>query len=385
MRFDWLEDFEKQGHITKEAKARIYGNCKGMVEKLATNGEMAKANKTLSDAVAEGFEKAMRNLQKGAPKPIDPRKMIAISAALGAMPFLGMGVAKMFGDARAKGNMDDAIVRNKSIVLSDPQLKDKQKAEARFNEILQYAPAVAANTPLVSRMVKSKLKSGLSDQDVQNLAMMNSMSMKTATVSPEKLGGITADAYIMTNMAAPGLLEKTAIKIKGGKKLPTNLKTYLGTIGAITLLPYLIGAGAGTVSHLIEKNKDSKLKEDLEKSYRHAVEVSKGSKSPAALAIVENRDQARKAFQALAHFAPGVAVQPEAARAFMSKLVSFDQGIMTSDLKDLTDIQRNLNEAGKQPGAFMEGFKGTGQQIGLQNITSKGFQDAADPFIAAAT
>lgn len=372
MYIQWLDELAENGHISKEAHQRIYGNCKVMLEKTAGIKNMSRALKGI--------------LSKPHSKMTGKEMMVTQGVGgVGAAAVGGSALAlsSIMAKAHQSAQVMHAVDANRAAIVADPIFeKHQEKAKARFDEISNFAPVVAANLPLAQRLIKDKLHSGLSDGDVQRLAMIQGQSIKTAGL--EKIGSILADEVILLDLLS-GQEKVAGVKTKASKllfKRDGALSKYLKTIGMITGIPFVVGGGAGVIRMGYEKHKENKLKDQLEKSYSSAMSEARKSSNPAVQSLGEDREGARKAFQALAHFAPHVAAQPDAAKAFMAKLVSYDQGIMTSDIRDLTEIERNISSSDSGAmAAFGKGFSASGDTLGLGRITSKGFESAAKPFI----
>lgn len=325
MKFEWLEKMAEDGLIRDEVKTKIYEDIVKVAD-IATNKEKSEAALKLFDMLAAGLA----------------------SGLAGALTSTAKEKYEEFKGRRV-------ILANREL-LGKQFANDAAKAKARFDELASFAPHVAANQALATRLIADRLHDGFTDSDVQNLALLQSkylpdafrsqkFSPKLAEVRPEKLGEITADVYMLSKTATDG-------------NTLSRLGRFAKHVGMYASIPLLIGAGAGAVNKILSSVDKKNLERKLDESFRRAVAIS----DPEKEALHANRDQARQAFNALAHFAPHVALEPQAARAFMSKIVSYDQGMNISDIKDLSEIQRNLTD--KKPSNFISGFQGTGNQIG---------------------
>lgn len=342
MQYPWLEKMAGEGLIRKEALAHIY-NSLGSLTKEAND---------------------------------DVKKVEQAAAAMGDIIklVLGLGVVgggKMMFDWNKARKLKNDILSNRSMIAAHEDFASEQeKAKARFDELTRIAPHVAANENLARGLVKSRLNEGFSAEDMQRLAIVQAnhspgstakeLIPKLASVRPEALGHIVADVYLLTKTAAPFMDER--------------FRKYLTTAAYMTGVPLLIGAGGGAVNLLASKVEKRKLEDRLKEAFSKAVKLSDPDKEP----LRENMEKARQAFEALTHFAPHVALQPQAARAFMSKIVAYDQGMNISDIKDLAEIEKNLGATSKAP--FSEGFKATAQMMGLQSSATKGFELATKPY-----
>jgi len=245
---------------------------------------------------------------------------------------------------------------------------------AKLWGIALYAPHVAMNAPLAMKIIKTKLENGLSDHDAQGLALLQSNHMpdvmrnksfmpKLAQISPAKLGEIVADVYLTKEAAMPGSM--------GGK-----LKKYLGHVAMHTMIPLLIGAGGGAVNLALAARGQKKLEERLEESFNKAISLSNSEKEP----LHDNKEKARQAFNSLAHFAPHVALEPQAARAFMSKIVAFDQGMHVDDIRSLSEIQKNISGSQKT-GPFSKGFEIAGKFTNAPNLIQDAVGRSTESFV----
>lgn len=298
------------------------------------------------------------------------RGMSEEELAKAVSPFIiggaGLGGAYLYGklvDHKAKAN----ILKNRQAVANsfeDP--KDRAKAEARFDEISEIAPSAAKSQPFMKKMVTDRLHIGLSSEDAQRLAILESNAKprqstlipKVASIRPHVAGEICADVYLTVKTAAPSLKWL-------GDKMSGNTAKML----ALFTIPGLSMAAAGGAAKVVSDKLDrKKLESQLEKSFQSAMDSSDPDKEP----LKTNPEKARQAFQAMAHFAPHVAVQPDAARAFMSKIVAYDQGINVGDIRDLSEIEKNISSTSPSK-PFLQGFS--------QASASQMGKILADPYI----
>lgn len=271
------------------------------------------------------------------------------------------------------------IAKTRSIVIGGFDQDEQEKAQARFDEIIQLAPSVAQSKPFMQKMVSSRLHEGISAEDAQRLAELEARSKpmtvslmpklgSTTGVRPEVAGTICADAY---------LIVKTAAKLPSMQWLGDKMTGNTAKMLALFTIPGLSMAAAGGVAKSVSDSRDrKKLEAQLEKSFQKAMESSDGDKEP----LKSNPDKARQAFQAMAHFAPHVAVQPDAARAFMSKIVAYDQGINVGDVRDLSEIEKNISSSSPSK-PFLQGFSSTARSIGLGSAVTSATKSLADPYV----
>ena len=250
---------------------------------------------------------------------------------------------------------------------NDPALKtkeEKEKAVARLYEIARVAPHLTMNRDLTKHMIMGKLHTGLSLEDKQKLALLQSqydngsdLRQFMPKLAAAEIGSVLADAY---------LVKEAAMKPTGS--FGRDLKMF----GALSLLPLATSLVGGAINMGVSKIKEKKMSEALNNSFAQAMSMSNPDREP----LLQNKDEARKAFNSLANFAPQVALDPQAARAFMNKIVSYDQGIDTAVVKELSEITRNLKDKGPSP--FVEGFLVANKAVGGTNIYSKGMEALSD-------
>lgn len=333
MQLPWLEALVKQGSVTAEQRDEIYADCQRLVKESSLTPDQIIQR----DALAA--------------------KMMGVykTVAGATLPFMPMIMTRFLGKRDEKKSVATAVAemeRVKAELLKHDDFGDKDKVEARFNEIAQLAPTVARNKPLMHKLLKEKLNSGLTAEDVHNLALIQasytpnySYQQKiTKTAAAEALGETAADMVLVC--AEAGLL-KTAGNVGIGRILRHSLMMTAG--------PALVGLGVGSVNQLA----DMKSRRDRERKLSDSFHQAVNGDHPDRALLQANRDKAYQAFQTLAHFAPSVAMQPTAARSFMKKLVDYKGDVHSGDLKDLTEIEKNMRGQGSTP--FLKGL-GTGAE-----------------------
>lgn len=283
--------------------------------------------------------------------------------------------------------------------------EDVPKARARFEEIIEVAPSLAQDPLTMQKMVSNTLHSGLSKDDKNYLRQMQvsegnslwDMGRINTTMLKAREGGMTRrlkkalgkSAAIRADHLATvfevihegiGGNEKVAAQYVGAVKptLGNVSANALKTLALVAAVPLIAGGLSGVARTVMDYKKKNDLDKSLKASYEHAM----GGKDDASRELRENRDKSQSAFESLVHFAPDVATQKGAAKAFLYKMISVggpDVGITSGDIKDLTDIQKNLtNSKGDHP--FVAGFSAAGKLTGLSNITSSTISDTAKPF-----
>lgn len=353
MKFPWVEKMVKEGKISERARDQIYADCHQLIKVATIQRRGSAAAKMLqgsdaADTVAKGLQTILSAL--------------GATAILGGASLAAEGVGKKFQAGRNIALHRDLVSQNKEKLKSlFPGREDK--VDSRVSEVAAIAPSVAANLPVMSKFLETRLNSGLTDQDVTRLAAIQSahtpdfrtqvhLTRKVASESkPEVVGSILGDVYQFSKVAG--------IDVQ-------RLKKFLKTYGAIASIPVGVGVGAGGVQELSSYRDKQKLEKGLAHSFSQAMELSDPNQEP----LHDNKEKANEAFKALTHFAPHVALQPQAARAFMNKLVAYDQGMNISDIKDLSEIERNLQGVTKAS-PFFTGLVGGTKALGLQSLSSE--------------
>lgn len=370
MRFPWLDKMVEDGLLTKEASDRIETDCSQITKEAGSGKQITSALEQLVKKL-----QALNNQYAKAQKVVAPsfaeRMSASMATTLGSV--IPAGIAGAVGahlvhKGQLAGSESKLQEVKESVIGSDRFTDDKTKAkaEARFNELASIAPHVAMNLPLAQKIVEHKLQKGFSDDDFQNLAKMQQKYTpdlgkqldyipKQAGLSEEKVGEILADVYQITKIAAP-------------KDLATSIKRVL----ALSSIPILGGIGVGLANAYIAHRDEKELGKKLEDSYRKALAADNDQGEM----LRGKKDRAREAFQALTHFAPQVAAEPSAANAFMAKMVAYDQGFNVSDIKELSEIQRNLHQIAPPLPHAITGFVGGTKSLGLSKAVEEGMSAA---------
>jgi len=385
MRYPWLDELEKNGTISKEACEEIYRDCSLLIK----TGGIGNVATGASDDVARVIKKLDRYLSRNlaAGDKVEkmregmPEILKSLDDNLGkyVLPYLppmliGGAVAGTMGVIDKRRHMKDLektvddLSETRQAILSDPDLsKSKGKAEARFKEITAVAPSVARNKKFMLPFVKSKLNNGLDENDLERLALLqaNYTSMPDQLrlgemidkkegmpkLSSAKLGENMADCYFIVKEAT------AQDAIKGGLG-----RALLGIL-AMSSIPILGGLGVGAFKEVMNRKNKKDMALAHESSFSQAMKLSDPDKEP----LHANKSKAEAAFKTLAHFAPNVAVEPQAAKAFMNKLVSYDMGINVGDVKDLSEIEKNIGYA-KKDSPFISGFATGTKDLGLSKV-----------------
>ena len=367
MRLSWLDQMVDQGRLSKTAQARIYGHCSELVKE------------------AESDLDAGRRIMSYITPFIYPALLTAVP--IGASLLVNRHRKNKNEKAHTEGQQ-----RTMSSLLTDPAFQDHQQlAMQRFNEVASIAPTVVANQPLLTAILKKKLHTGFSHDDIAGLAKiqatyspnfadqealrakvptMSAMSanqprmMKAA--SDELVGRVTANNYLLLKEA--GIFTGDNAKFIGNAIRQTAAAAAVS--GAVALGAGLINAGVA--------QRDKRLQQQqLASSFSRAMDLN----HPGTDLLNANPMKAREVFDSLVHFAPHVALQPMAARTFMNKVMeadTHDRGALdTTDIKSLAEIERNLSGSGGG-NAFLKGFVPGLSFGGFEDVmkgTRKAYQD----------
>jgi len=352
MQYSWLEKLTKEGHVREEIKDKIYRDCSVILEKLG-NAPAAAA------AELGSVENIVRNHVN----------LLGTVGFLGGASLLGKTI---FDKIHSASEVSD-MIKNKAAVLSCVEgAAHKEKASARFDELVRYSPRVATMPDLSKRLVLGALHTGFTDADVQRLAAMQASyssrpkepqerykqyQKKITKTSAER----AADVINIVKEATPGTAGGVA-------------KNLLATIAALTGAHLTIGLGAGIVNTVRGAMDKKHLEANLKKSFDEAMKLSDPNREP----LHANKEKAHQAFQTLAHFAPHMAVEPSAARAFMNTMVSHDLGVGAGSVKELSEIERNLKGT-KGSNPFFDGLNAGLETTQFGSQLNKAIQTGMDP------
>lgn len=428
MRILWLENLEQAGHISKEAKAQIYGDCLDIINN-ADEIEKQAARPPNPFEPPGGFSdeekarlKEMREKEKGGggglPKntagiakkksildKVDiPDQMVdALQLWNFAQPFIALGLAgtkgvlhlaephRLHGDLhRNRARLDNEPMFNKSE-------RDLAKAHARFNEIASLAPSVAQDYDLTKKLLEKRLHSGLSDADSISLAGLQRsfhnkptrkqvalrdflnkkqtfQSQRDLSISlrkkAEALGTISLlgkEAGIFPKSLFTEIGRQASHGGSGKSQAGISAKRLLTQIGLVAGIPAAGGAGLGAFKHHQYKKNQEELQGRLENTFNKIMK-EKGDNGD----LFRSRPQeAREAFEVMSHFAPLIAVQPTAAKSYVRTLI--DGGLMHGAtpevIKTMTEVQKNI--AHSQVAPFEEGFVAGAKGMGLSSALSE--------------
>ena len=356
MKISWIENMVKLGSVSPQARDSIYRDCQQLLKVASQDGPIPIPVSIVTPEISRDKRIQMLTQQ------FAPQGLMLFAKAL-------MNHQGALNDAKA-------MAQNRSSIADNPDYKgNTEKAFARFDEIAELAPSVAANGPVVKSLVGKRLHEGFSERDVTNLAMLQAAQMPSlkaqskqrtmyarqiSKTSAARMGEMYADVYTLGKTASIG-------------KDASSLWNALKTTALISSVPILAGVGTG----IVQKMMAQKSKEDLEKTLNNSFAQALRLSDPNTEALHANKDKARQAFKTLVHFAPHVATEPVAAKAFMSKLIEYD-GVDISSIKELSEIEKNLAQVSKDP-TFMQGFRSGAEATGLQKVVSGGVTEALRP------
>lgn len=380
MQYAFLEKLAADGHISASDKDHIYGTCEEILSKVAFKNPFGKSKPSWKD-VGEAWADQGKLLTR----LLLPAGLIGGGSYL-ASKGLAVGEAKKINSCKMN-------------LLQHPDFSaHPEKAEARFDEVVKLAPAVAAKPELALRLVRNSLHSGFTNEDVQRLAQLQAtyeknlftassssesvqkaLSKKASSLSSQDAGRIAATLVQILAEAGLGDLKKTAALPwkRSGFDKATNIAKQVLTTGAIVSgFGALVGLGTGAINQAadIYKSKQKDLK--LRASFMEAMKRSDPGREP----LHANPEKALQAFQTLTHFAPHVAADPEAARAFMLNLISMDQGVQVGAIKDLSEIEKNLKTV-RSENPFLKGFQVGAETAGMQGALGDVTKSVLDPFV----
>ena len=350
----WLDEMVKTGSVRPEVRDEICKTCDGLVK---------HAGKVPAD-VLKGLSKRFKGKSPVFKEEHPMATLIGSTAgATASMPLM-----KKFEDHQAVNSTVANVQQAKLDLVNMPEFKqDREKAEARFNEIVKVAPSVAGNKALLTKLMRSRLHSGLSTNDINNLSIMQHAMTPAPGAQDkihQKLGGATL-ATVYKILEENGLTKEAAPSSK--------YMTLLKNTAVLSSIPLLAGAGLGTVQHVVAKKDAKQLRELQDRTFAEAVR-----RAPEDSPLHTDPKATRQAYDTLVHFAPNVATEPNAAGAFMKKLIEYKElGTQPDDVKTLTDIERNIANA-RRPGAFASGLQTGATSLGLNRIMQSAIGKAGD-------
>jgi hypothetical protein len=359
MKFAWLEKMAQEGQVRPEALEKIYEDCGRTLEKHAFDADNMMELASLGG------------------------KILFAGAGLGAVASGMSAIRGHFVDAKTQALTD--VNRTKIITDQAIPTPDKEKAKARFNEILKYAPSLGANEQVMRQLVMTKYRTGLTDHDVQNLIGIQvkmtpnaldyaaaSAKHASAKVSVQEVcGEKLADAYLNLEKVATfypggGAAAAAAPAASAGMGFMKSLLIALSVPLAATAGISMAGAAGDAIGNKLLQNKINKSKEDVLSAPKDSI-------------IGANRLKAEQAFSTLENFAPHIAADPHTARAFVTKIVAYSPdkdgplGIQTSDIRELADIERSI-----KPGkGFFDNLSTSLTTSGFGKVVAAGSTQAA--------
>jgi hypothetical protein len=373
MQIVWLEKMASAGEIRPEAKAKIYEDCSALLKLGADEGAFSDAH----------FGRHAGN------------------AAVGAAILGGIKLFDLMKVQRVVGK----IQKSRDAVMQDPAFQGHlELADKRFADLAKVAPTIAADPKKAKDLIGRTLHTGFSNDDMNHLAVLQAVytakdpgfagkvdSKMSKKASAERLGEMYADVFCLVKeagimggigdairrggAAASGMAARAA----GGIR-PGTVGQALKNVALVSSIPLLAGIGHGVINQ-VQASRDSKvMSQRLRASYEEAMRRDKltNPDQQSQVALNDNPAEAYRAFETLVHFAPHVALHPDSARTFMARIMGQAQDVELPDIKQLTDIERNLASAG-QTSPFMAGFSGAATAFGLGEGLRAAIKDTTEP------
>ena len=350
--FQWLEDLVKTGAVREEVAGDIYNNCAEIIK----HGAMS------------------------------PEAVVAAIGMMGTGVHMGMKEMKNSHYAGSLFARRAAAVKDHLKGLSEMQsYKDFDK---KFAQLVSVAPDVAANLQVARALMLQWKNKTISTQDLERLAQTQAAYHES---SPESAGKKSAnyaqrvklaEASGMADMVEMyGALTKMAMILgtgqrkalrQAGKGTPKKLRGLGDTLKQTwdkIMPPLVVGAGLGGVGLAASAVNGHTEKKKLEQSFADAMSNKFSNHE------VLNNDipKSTRIFSMLAHFAPEVAMEPHAANAFIARIHNYnDVGVQISDIKDLSEVARNMR-SGKSSGGFLGAVPGA---VGLDKQLQMGLDNS---------
>ena len=322
MKSIWLEKLAEDGVVRPEVKEAIYRDCSNLIVSShtfpKTAGEVLALGEALSlEKLGQAFADSYLIIKEGADdgKP-KPRK-----ADLGK-------------------SLDDRLHRRISKLIGKNTGDLKRQVSRSLKQMTESEKRLLQNSQRQSRNLNNSQK---------NLLLNTQKQLRTMGRNLSK-----AQRGAVGRSIEPGDVGK--------------LLKSVGILGSVALLG---GIGSGAAKHLIGIRDKNQLEKGLRSSFDAAMKMSPADKEP----LHDNPAKSRQAFDTLAHFAPHVAVQPSAARAFMNRLIHYDMALQATDVKDLSEIERNLAQARGDHPPFIAGFGAGVDALGLSQAAGQAYKN----------
>lgn len=346
MQYSWLENMTKEGSVRKEARDLIYKDCSLLLDKLGSAAtEHLAATRAASAASTAAVKAQIKNLEKY----IGP----AIAGSVIGLTLASVGgvASSIYGRIADRAALN-SLLKTRADIANSPEVGiNKEKANARFDDLVKYAPRVAAMPNLAKTIVIRSLHSGFTDRDVQYLTTLQASYSNDNKEPGKKFKDYSAKLSKTSAVKSAETLADVLCIMKTADAKKGVMGPLFHSIAALTSAHILLGAGVGAVNTIRKGMESKELEKELSKSFAEAMKQSDPTREP----LHANKDKALMAFQALAHFSPAVATQPSAARAFMNSMISHDLGVPIGSIKEISDIEKNLRGSkGMHP--FIEGF-----------------------------
>lgn len=391
MQFPWLEKMASAGHIRPEAKARIYADCSKLMKQAAESPQLP--NNAAPAANSDKFPWAEIGKRVG-----------DAAVGFGSNLLVNHAWSKFTDHRKIKQTMTD-IQNARAGILADAAFSDyRAKADARFTELAKVAPTLAADSKKAKALVEKALHTGFSNDDMNHLAVLQAVytandpsfssrvhDNMTKKASAERLGEVYADVLCLVKEAglfsgvASGIQRGGAAAAQGvaqatGGLRPGTAMQILRNVALVSSIPLLAGVGQGLVSEYAASRDKKQMADKLRQSFEEALrQARKDDPSQThGVSLHDNREEAQRAFQTLVHFAPHVALHPDSARTFMTRIVNNAQFVELPDVKQLTEIEKNLSNAGSGS-PFFEGFSSAAKNLGLGDGIRTTIKDTTDP------
>jgi hypothetical protein len=391
--FTWLEDLVKTGAVREEVAGDIYNNCVEIIKTAAGGGSPG-----LSDILG----------------PV----------------LLGKGILDGAGATR-KSYYDNNLFARKAAAVKEhlrslSEMQGYKDFDKKFDQLVMVAPDVATNVQLAKALMPQWKKKAITTQDLTSLAQtqaayhdstpesaakrsslyakqvklaeaagmadavelydaLTKVAISSATITRAKdralelaskldAGDPLKKKYLAQARAlAAGLKARAKTKVPYGREgNPAGLRGVWDTLtqtSAKIAPPLIVGAGIGGVGLATSAVRGRVEKNRLEQSFNTAM-----SKEFSNHEVLNNDPtKSKKIFNMLAHFAPEVAMEPHAANAFMARIHNYnDIGVQTADIKDLTDVARNMR-SGKPSGGLLSAITGV---VGLDKQLQTGLDNS---------
>jgi hypothetical protein len=233
------------------------------------------------------------------------------------------------------------------------------------------------DTPIQAPLKAEALARGLLDTENFSKKASGVRRSQSREKIAQKVGEDAAVHWTLLTMAiTPEGSQKTAAPNLSNATFGELAKNVL----LMSSIPLIAGVGMGGIKELLARREHAQMQKRLEGSYAKAMSDAKHDERSV---LHENPAAAREAFTALSNFAPHIAAEPMAAKAFMARIVAYNQGIQLDDLQKMTGVENAMSNMSARPSGFSAGFGQGSAAMGLGPNAATAVRSTFQPFVEA--